>query len=121
MRLWKPGLVVVMLVTNACSYTFTIGPHERSLGGTPSSCTTSRAPAVTDTVIAIASAVAAAAAIYGCEHSGPMDDDQGCIRAILMTPPAAATALIFGLSARRGFRDTAACAEENETASRAQP
>ena len=114
MRFPRQILVIVTLVTSACSYTFTVSPHERSLGGTPATCTTSRAPAVADTVISVATGLAAAAAIYACDHSGAQDDDEDCIRAMLLTPPAAVTALIFGLSAHRGFADTAGC--EAETA-----
>jgi hypothetical protein len=121
MRFWKPVLAGLMLAPSACSYTFTIGPHESSLGGAPATCTTSRAPAVTDTVIAVAAAVAAVAASYGCEQSGPMDDDESCVRAMLLTPPAAATALIFALSAHRGFADTAACDEEQGRTARSEP
>jgi len=112
MRLWKKALLAVTLLTSACSYTFTIGPREKSLGGAPATCTTSRVPPAADTVIALASGLAAVAAIYACESSGPDDDDQSCVRAILLAPPAAASALLFGLSARRGFRDTAGCEEE---------
>jgi hypothetical protein len=112
MRLLRRALVTVMLTTSACSYTFTVGPHQRSLGGTPASCTTSRVPPVMDTVLAIASGIAAAAAFYACQSSGNDDDDSGCIRAILLGPPAVASALVFGLSARSGFHDTEGCAEE---------
>jgi hypothetical protein len=112
MSIFRRALVTVMLATSACSYTFTIGPHQRSLGGTPATCTTSRVPPIMDTVIAVASGLAAAAAFYGCQSSGADDDDSGCIRAILLGPPAAASALVFGLSAASGFRDTSGCAEE---------
>jgi hypothetical protein len=114
MRLRTSLLATWLLATSACSYAFTIGPHEGSQGGTPTSCTTSRAPAVTDTVVAVASAVVTVAAVYACTHSGPEEDDQSCVRAMLLAPPAATTALVFGLSAHRGFRDTAEGAREHE-------
>ena len=108
-----------MLATSACSYTFTVGPHERSLDGSPATCTKSRVPPVMDTVLAVASGIAAAAAFYACQDSGHDDDDSACIRAILLGAPAAATALVFGLSAHSGFSDTQRCAQEAaiETAS----
>jgi hypothetical protein len=121
MRFSRQFLVMVTLVTSACSYTFSVGPHERSLGGTPATCTTSRAPAIADTVIAVAAGVAAAAAIYACHQSSAQDDDQDCIRAMLMAPPAAATALVLGLSARRGFTDSAGCEAEHAQASAMLP
>ena len=116
MRFWQRVVAAVMLITSGCSYTFTIGPGERSLGGSAATCTTSRVPPTVDAVIAIASALGAAAAMYACHESGPGDDDQACIRAVLMTPPAVASAVIFGLSARGGYRDTAACETHREAA-----
>jgi hypothetical protein len=121
MRPWSQILAGVMLVTSACSYTFTIGPHEQSLGGTPATCTTSRVPPAADTMIAVATGLAAMAAIYACEQSGPEDDDQSCIRAMLMAPPAAAMALVFAMSAKSGFDDTEGCEQDHALTARTEP
>jgi hypothetical protein len=107
-------LAAWVLATSACSYTFTIGPHEHALGGTPATCTTSRVPPVADTVLALASATAAVAAVYACDHSSADEGDEACIRSMLLAPPAVVTALIYGLSARRGYLDTSACAREHD-------
>ncbi len=116
---WKQCLAALTLLSSACSYAFGVAPHERSLSGTQSGCTTSRVPPLIDTALTIVAVALAASAAHDCQ-TGNESSDEDCIFAIMTVPVMAVTAVGFGSSAVKGFRDTATCEQENKDARRSE-
>jgi hypothetical protein len=94
-------LTLVTLLTSACSYVFVVPPETRSLAGTPSTCSTSQAAPVVDTLVAIGAIVVAAAALSDCEGE--------CIGAVMTVPAAVLISVPFAFSAGHGFDATHEC------------